>query len=234
MRVYVEYGAAAPFELVKAILLYGTKDRIRLATVHSPEPDPNGGPPILGEGRPVTREFVERLSRDLHSELPASWLPEHILVWSHSLVAWWEPARVRPMFFEQTTDGKMLDGKLFPHPPLVFAVQHMRLSVWALAENERPSPETTLCAAPYWNTAEDGTVCHGSMPVPRAITASTLGQWSEAYFMSRFTHSNFGRNPCRHVEGFLGMWRDLAGKKTFPADYLVPGKTLCATLRLTA
>ncbi|MGH9773006.1 MAG: hypothetical protein ACRD4Q_15130, partial [Candidatus Acidiferrales bacterium] len=95
MHLHAEYGQEAPLNLIHAILLYGSKDRIRLATVHAPEDDPNGGPPMLGEGKPVSRQFVEKLSRDLQSDLPAAWLPENVLIWSQPLVAWWEPERIR-------------------------------------------------------------------------------------------------------------------------------------------
>lgn len=230
MRFSADYGSEAIVHLVSAILLYGSQQKIRLATVHAPEPNPNGGPPLLGEGQPVSQQFLDQLSRNLQSELPATWLPEHVLIWSQRLVAWWEPARIRPMFFSAESDGKTLDGKLYPHPPLLFAVRDRYLFVWALAENARPIPKTQLFQAPYWNTSADGSVCHGSMATPRQIEAERLAQWSEAYFGSRFTHSNLGRTICRHPEGFLGMWRDLAGRKRFPIEYLIPKKALRETL----
>lgn len=230
MQLHAEYGQETPLHLVHAILLYGSKERIRLATVHTLERDPDGGLPMLSEGQPVSRQFLETLSRGLGSELPVAYLPEHVLIYSTSLVAWWEPARTRSMFFSHESDGKTLDGKIFPHPPLVFAVLHQQLHVWALAHNSRPMPGTTLFLAPYWNTSDNGGCCHGSMVVPRTVELDNLAQWSDAYFTSRFTHSNFSRDLCRHPEGFLGMWRDLAGKQDFPVEYLIPKRTLQETL----
>ncbi len=236
MRLSADYGTDAPLHLVSAILLYGSKDalygnqKIRLATVHTPEPNPAGGPPILGEGQPVTKSFLETLSRSLQSELPAAWLPENVLIWSQRLAAWWEPACIRAMFFSPESDGKTLDGKLYPHPALLFAVREAHLSVWSLAGKTRPTPNTQLFQAPYWNTYESGEVCHGSMETPRSVDLERLSQWSDAYFNSRFTHTNLQRSLCRHPEGFLGMWRDLAGRKRFPVEYLVARKTLRETL----
>ncbi len=230
MRFSADYGADAPLHLVSAVLLYGSKEKIRLATVHTPEPNPAGGPPLLGEGHPVSKSFLETLSRSLQSELPIAWLPENVLIWSQRLAAWWEPSRIRPMFFSPESDGKTLDGKLYPHPALLFAVHDQHLFVWALAENTRPKPHTGLFQAPYWNTYENGSVCHGSMATPRQVEVDHLAQWSEAYFSSRFTHTNLQRSLCRHPEGFLGMWRDLAGCKRFPIEYLVSKKTLRETL----
>jgi PRTRC genetic system protein B len=236
MRLCADYGTDAPLHLVSAILLYGSNDalygnqKIRLATVHTPEPNPAGGPPILGEGQPVSKSFLETLSRSLQSELPAAWLPENVLIWSQRLAAWWEPARIRPMFFSPESDGKTLDGKLYPHPALLFAIRDGHLAVWALAGKTRPTLNTQLFQAPYWNTYENGEICHGTMATPRSVDVERLRQWSDAYFNSRFTHTNLQRCLCRHPEGFLGMWRDLAGRKRFPVDYLVPKKTLRETL----
>jgi PRTRC genetic system protein B len=147
-----EYGQSAPMILVHALLLYGSERTIRLATVHRPINDPNGGPPLLDAGEPLTRDFLETLVRGLGNEVAAAFLPANVLIYSSSLTAWWEPAQVRTMFFAADCDGKTLDGKLFPHPPLVFAVRNGRLMVWALAENRRPEPDTWLYMAPYWNT----------------------------------------------------------------------------------
>jgi PRTRC genetic system protein B len=231
MYLEAEYGETAQLDLVHAILLYGSPERIRLATVHTPESDPNGGPPILGEGQPLTRQFLETLCRELGSELPTAYLPEQVLIYSTSLVAWWEPAQRRAMFFSHESDGKTFDGKVFPHPPLVFAVRQHQLHVWALDTNSRPTPESRLFLAPYWNVNQDsGAVCHGSMAAPRTVEPGTLAQWSDAFFTSRFTHSNLGIPLCKHPEGFLGMWRNLAGQSRFPAEYLIPKGTLRETL----
>lgn len=231
MYLDAEYGHSTPLNLINAILLYGAEKTIRLATVHQPINDPNGGPPILDAGEPLTREFLDTLVRGLGSEVPAAFLPCNVLVYSTSLTAWWEPAQVRSMFFAPDCDGKTLDGKLFPHPPLVFAVCNgRRLMVWALAEDRRPDPGSSLHMAPYWNTYDDGSVCHGSMATPKTTTIENLAQWSDAFFASRFTGSNLGIQQCSYPEGFIGLWRSLIGKKKFPVEYLLRKRSLRETL----
>ena len=221
-----EYGRSAPLSLVRAILLYGSGEKIRLATVHEPVNDPQGGPPLLDAGEPLTRGFLEALVRGLGNELPAAFLPSNVLVYATSLTAWWEPPQIRSMFFAPDCDGKTLDGKLLPHPPLVFAVRDGGLMVWALAEDRRPEPDTWLYLAPYWNVYSDDRVCHGSMPTPKTATIDNLPQWSHAFFASRFTGSNLGIQQCSHPEGFIGLWRSLIGKKQFPVEYLIRKATL--------
>jgi hypothetical protein len=68
------------------------------------------------------------------------------------------------------------------------------------------------------------------MAAPRTVDLAHLAQWSEAFFASRFTHSNLGLPLCKHPEGFLGMWRDLAGQSRFPVEYLLPERSLRETL----
>lgn len=231
MYLDAEYGESAPLELVRAILLYGSEQKIRLATMHQPMRDPAGGPALLDAGEPLTRQFLELLTRGLGSELPPAFLPNNVVIYSTSLTAWWEPAQVRSMFFARNCDGRTLDGKFFPHPPLLFAVHDGQLEVWAIAEDKRPEPDTWLYMAPYWNTYDDGRVCHGSMETPQILTTENLPQWSHAFFASEFTGSNLGIQQCRHPEGFLGMWSSLVGATTFPTEYLLRrrrlGETLC-------
>jgi PRTRC genetic system protein B len=221
-----EYGEAAPLNLVRAILLYGSGERIRLATEHQLVNDPQGGPPLLDAGEPLTRGFLETLVRGLGSELPVAFLPGNVLIYSSSLVAWWEPAGIRNMFFASDSDGKTPDGKLFPHPPLVLAVRDGNLMVWALAEDRRPEPDTWLHVAPYWNVYSDDRVCHGTMPTPKTATIDNLPEWSHGFFGSRFTGSNLGTQQRTHPEGFIGLWRLLTGNKQFPLEYLIRKGTL--------
>ena len=55
------------------------------------------------------------------------------------------------MFYSDSSDGRTLNGKVFPQPPLVFKVCGSELSVRSLTEDRRARPETPLMLAPYWN-----------------------------------------------------------------------------------
>src|SRR5260370_37033322 len=88
--------------------------------------------------------------------------------------AWWVPAVVRPMFFSETSDGKTLNGKSYPHPPLVFVVDGGHgLSVRALMGESRPGPRSALAVAPYWNVNQAAEICLGSMSPPRSAGLCT-------------------------------------------------------------
>jgi PRTRC genetic system protein B len=74
------------------------------------------------------------------------------------------------MFFSDSgadPDLKNLNGKLCPHPPLLFKACGSHLWVRALAKDERPEAETKLYMAPYWNCYDNGVCCTGSMKIPR-------------------------------------------------------------------
>jgi hypothetical protein len=53
---------------------------------------------------------------------------------------------------------------------------------------------------------------------------ATLKQWETAFFESAFTHQNAQHRLTTHAAGFVGLWRELAGKKSFPSRYLASAK----------
>src|SRR5205085_8893448 len=83
--------------------------------------------------------------------------------------------------------------------------------------------DTPLMVAPYWNCdRHDGRVCQGSMRVPGKLCLEAIREWEKAFFESEFTHAALGAELTTHPEGFLGLWRDLAGSvDQFPTEFLV-------------
>jgi PRTRC genetic system protein B len=130
------------------------------------------------------------------------------------------------MFFgEGNAETTALNGRMYPHPALVFMIQGRELFVRALAENRRPSAHTRLCNAPYWNTDAHGRVCLGSMRVPDEAGVASLTGWENAYFASEFTHPSGAVRLTTHLGGFLGLWSSLAGRKrVFPVKFLAESK----------
>jgi PRTRC genetic system protein B len=70
--------------------------------------------------------------------------------------------------------------------------------------------------------SDDGLVCLGDTRVPDSGGVSSLNQWETAFFESAFTHQNAQKRLTTHPEGFVGLWRELAGKKSCPSRYLAP------------
>ena len=65
-------------------------------------------------------------------------------------------------------------------------------------------------------------VCLGDTRTPDSGGVASLNQWEAALFESAFTHQNAQKRLTTHSEGFIGLWRELAGKKSFPSRYLAP------------
>src|SRR5258708_3730836 len=221
MKVEVAIGEVHRFELREALLIYRESQR-SFITLHSIE-GRKQGPPVLGPAHPLTTGFLENLAESLGGSAAAEVLPENVLAKSDRVIAWWTPRCRRQMFYENS-EGKAqeLSGKMFPQPPLVWKVSNGDLKVRALRENKRPNALTTLAIAPYWNLAEDGRVCLGSMRCPDSTSVASIERWEKGFYESAFTHANVGR-LTRHSDGHDALWNEMAGRRCpFPSDTLIP------------
>jgi PRTRC genetic system protein B len=223
MDAHVRIGDNRIFTLKQAVLLYQEGSRA-FATLHEVKSRPDG-PPYLCAGQSVTTGFLEVLSKGLGANMAAEVLPENVLARTPELIAWWICAQPRLMFFGGGgPEATKLNGKMYPHPPLLFMVRGRELFVRALAEDRRPNANTRLKTAPYWNTDAEGRICVGSMRVPQETSVSSLSAWENAYFASEFTHPSGAVRLTSHPGGFLGLWSRLAERKRFPVRFLVDSK----------
>lgn len=239
MHTSVHLSDDERFVLAHAVLVYSSGARA-FATVHEPLDAPDGGAPLLGPGQLVTRSALTQLTARLGLAAPLEVLPEAVVVRTADTLAWWTPAATRPMFFEPggaARDGKdrerealrAVSGRRFPHPPLLWLVIGSHLWLRALPVNARPTAETPLCVAPYWNTNVAGSVCQGTMASPRDSTTETMRAWEAGYFGSAFTHGYGVLRHTKHAAGFAGLWTGLADAPAFPLDTLVPANETLGT-----
>lgn len=224
-------GASVSVQLTKAILLYSGSTG-SAATVHEIARDRTG--PVIQPGVGLGKaELHQILLALLGSRSKALFLPESILCLSPTQMAWWCQSQNCEIFFKaRDADDKVnkLSGKKVQHPNLVFVATPGKLRVFALAKAERPTPETKLYVAPYWNVFRDGHMCQGDVKYPESLLPQNLQAFEAAFFDSIFTHAEV--NPLtRHPKGHHGFWSDLRRVKTIPAKWLVPcGKTLMEVL----
>jgi PRTRC genetic system protein B len=224
MNVHVRIGDNRIFSLKQAVLLY-QEGSSTFATLHEVKCRPNEAP-YLCAGQAVTTGFLETLAKGLGASMGAEVLPEHVLARTPDVIAWWSKAQPRLIFFgDGNAEAKKLNGKMYPHPALVFMIHGREPFVRALAEDCRPAADTRLKNAPYWNTDAHGRVCLGSMRVPEEISVGSLSGWENAYFASEFTHPSGAVRLTTHFGGFLGLWSSLAGRKDkFPVRFLADSK----------
>jgi PRTRC genetic system protein B len=183
----------------------------------------------LGVGQLVTRGALQEMLLSVAGTVPLEILPERVLVRTAHTLVWWMSASQRTMFFSDRGGDRTLrslNGKPYPHPPLVFKASGLSLSVRALQENKRPTADTTMHVAPYWNCDAKGIVCTGSMKVPAEKSLVAIDAWEKAFFGSEFSHDRGALS--RHPRGLLALWKSLRGKATFPERYLLPVKETLA------
>ncbi len=225
MNVHLRSGTSRTFRLKQAILLYEDGATI-FATAHGIKTSASAAPQLTA-GHAVTTGFLLTLAAGIRRDVRPEILPENVLARTAEVIAWWSPARRRPMFFSGADPRvEKLNGKVFPHPALVFLISGKELYVRALAESKRPFGETRLKNAPYYNTDAAGQVCQGDMRVPDEVAASTIQGWEDAYFQSAFTHPNGAVRLTTHPRGFHGLWTELAGKDKFPSQFLADSREM--------
>ncbi len=220
MQVNVSIGENHRFELREALLIYRDSQR-SFVTRHEVSSREQAAP-VLGPAQPLSRSFLEALSRSLNGSSKAEVLPANVLAKGDRMVVWWTPPQRRQMFY-QNSEGLLatLNGKTFPQPALVWRAEEGDLTIRALSEPKRPEAQTRLAVAPFWNLSADGRVCTGSMRRPEGASIASIAAWEQGFYESGFTHANVGR-LTRHEGGFEGLWSGLADKrKSFPADTLI-------------
>ncbi len=224
METQVRIGANRRFVLKNALLLY-SDGSAAFCTLHDVRANKEGAP-FLGPGQSLTTAFLRSLAHGLGVRMAPEILSENILARTPDLIAWWTKAQRRCIFFGGGSDeAAKLNGHMYPHPALVFKIWGRDLFVRALAADVRPSAQTQLMTAPYWNTDSRACVCQGSMRVPEEVSAQTITGWEAAFFASEFTHPSGPVRLTSHPGGFVGLWSSLANSKgPFPAEYLTDAK----------
>lgn len=228
MNISVNIGSSQDFRLSRALLVYGTSSyqgfpyRHPFVTLHEVIHDGNDA--RLAEGQLMTPQMLADLMAGLGRSVPAEILPARVLVRTAEMIVWWSPPGEQTMFFSDRSEDpllKKMNGKRYPHPPLLFKVCGPNLWIRALEKSERPKAETRMCMAPYWNCYDNGVVCTGSMKIPREKSVTAIEMWEQSFFHSEFTHESGTRKHTRFPGGLLAMWQFLEGKKEFPSKYLV-------------
>jgi PRTRC genetic system protein B len=139
MNTSVTIGRSQDFRLSQALLVYGKSDyngypyRHPFVVVH--EVIHEGESARLGVGQLVTRSALHEILRSVGGTVPLEILPERVLVRTAHTLVWWMSASRRTMFFSDRGGDptlRTLNGKRYPHPPLVFKASSLSLSVRAL------------------------------------------------------------------------------------------------------
>ncbi len=227
-------------KLDKAVLLY-TGGTHAHASVH--EVDEKGR---IQPGQPLEAGAIAPIMQTLSAKRRyVGYLPETVLYAEPDCMVWWMPATTRQVWFacpfenaganaapavtrkEEESGAQLLGNRSgrTPHPGLVFAVSQGRWYVRAVCVADRPHPGTDLYVAPYFNVWESSEICTGNVRLPDRCDASTLSQFEDSFFRSRFTHPNVPQ-ISRHPRGAYVLWDELLlnHHESFPVHHLRPAK----------
>ena len=232
------------YQLARALLLYEQKRDYQHApafvSVHDIQRHERGA--ALAVGRLLSeRELLELLTR-LTGKGALRYLPPHVLAASSAGIAWFASAQQRPLFFNTSNFGasradpyldETISGHAYPVPALLFIAGSAGLRLYALDRDERPTPDTRLYRAPFYNLFSDGRVCSGSMPRPTGVTPERTSDYERAYFGSYFSHPNAAPllNPSAWGGTYGEAWARARELERFPSEWLVEqGMTLAQAL----
>ncbi|MEB8475573.1 PRTRC system protein B [Acidithiobacillus ferriphilus] len=233
MELTIDMGTSQQWQLKHAFLVYtatqsnGYRPSQEVAFVtHNPVRH-LGDDQEIGPGKPVSLDTLMQILQ--HNEEAPVFMDDKVLYKSRSVVMWWVPPHKRSIFF---TPGARhnINGPVenTPHPGLVFRLamrdEDNPLSIAAVKGGNRPTPETQLFYAPYFNIWKSGRVCHGNAPTPdKDATPHCMREWENSFFSSAFSHPNH----TGVIKGDIAeFWRQRQGKKLhkFPESVLASFK----------
>lgn len=241
--INLNVGAQTSLKLSRAILLYeglegGRDDNfaprkpVAFASVHGISWTTELGEAVIGPGQVLRVEELAELIRGLQNAPTARRIQsERVLYSDAGMLMFWVPETRRPIFFrayEQKNKPRKINtisGTTVSHPPLLIVATPGHLYLFALAQNERPTASTELYRAPYYNLYESGLMCRGNVALPETMDPSeeALKRWEDAFFLTNFTHSNYGnKNVVTYRGGHDALWTSLAkSARSFPTRSLI-------------
>jgi PRTRC genetic system protein B len=215
-------------KLAKAILIYTSNSQAAVAMLH-PVSYGKKNTPQLGAGAGLSLGDLQSVIYSLiegheaaRSDRPTL-ISENVIALSMTMIAWWKPAHVSPMW--TTCVGPQQRARDYTHPNLFFIGTPQTLSVWALKERKRPTESTPLFHAPYFNVYATGNMCRGNASYPPFITPRAIEVFEKAFFETNFTHQSH-EHLIKRAGGVKQFWRDMKGKKLkrVPSGCFVPAK----------
>lgn len=152
---------------------------------------------------------------------PKGILPTNILHINPSekgTVLWYTKAQQRKLYFVESLG---IPNGMAQVPPMLWLANKNSLTVFALANDRRPTEKTPLYYAPFFNIYEKGNVCMGTVSIDIKNSASVeefIQAWEHYFFNSYFSHS-----LCENLtkKNIVTLWKDLISTdKPFPKEVL--------------
>ena len=210
-----------------ALVFYQTKGTNTDMYVEHFDMDKNGNPI---NAHPLTVNEAKVLAKALHTDKekdkaflkPKGIIPTNILHINPSengTVLWYTKAQEQQLYF---VNGLGIpNGKAYV-PPMLWYASKNSLAAFALTTDRRPSKNTPLYFAPFFNIYEDGKVCMGTISIDIKNSASVeefLSAWEDYFFNSYFSHLLGEHSPIKG--NCVSLWKNLIETgEAFPKDVL--------------
>ncbi|WP_189091132.1 PRTRC system protein B [Deinococcus ruber] len=216
--------APTAFQPRRTFVLYERGQGQQVALLSHPIHDePQGF--TLGAGSALSSEDVEALLELVSGQGMTLLQPDTLATGSGS-VCWWVPPGARALRFDpkytQTAQIAALNGRLIPHPGLVFHATPGRLCLFAVLGAERPTSTTPLYHAPFWNLFEGGRMCQGSVRYPDTQRPQDQAAWEEAFFGSYFTGASRVDTYMQWGQSYQELLEKALADGVFPEAALMP------------
>ncbi|MDR7208782.1 PRTRC system protein B [Flavobacterium piscis] len=210
-----------------ALVFYETKGADSDVYVEHFDMDKNGNPvnahPLTErEAKVLARALVTEKDKDKAFLKSSGILPTNILHINPNkdkgAVLWYTKAQQRQMYFVDTLG--IPSGKA-QVPAMLWLASKSSLTVFALANDRRPTEKTPLHYAPFFNIYEKGNVCMGTVTIDITNSASVeefTRAWEHYFFNSYFSHS-----LCENLtrKNIVNLWKDLIQTgNPFPKEVL--------------
>lgn len=209
-----------------ALVFYETIGKNTDVYVEHFDMDSNGTPI---NAHPLTVKEANVLAKALNTDeenskaflKPKGILPTHILHINPSekgTVLWYTKTQQRQLYF---VDSLGISNGKAQVPPMLWFANKSSLTVFALANDRRPTEKTPLHYAPFFNIYEKGNVCMGTVSIDIKNSASVeefIQAWEHYFFNSYFSHS-----LCENLtkKNIVTLWKDLINTdKPFPKEVL--------------
>jgi PRTRC genetic system protein B len=203
----------ATLNLTAAVLVYASGRGDVYSTVHPIDFTPGKKKrPVLGAGVPMSKANLASFAAAVSvATAYEGFVPDNLLFTSPNMIAWWVPAAARTSWFHCSEPEIGVQHGAVAHPALVFVATPGAWYVFALRKSARPGPATRLCHAPHFNVYDGGNICTGNVSLPPVLGPGAIAQYEDAFFRSRFTHSNRSR-AIKYPGGMNALWRDQLAK----------------------
>lgn len=223
MNVSIQLELGTRLTLQEAWLIYTNPLNNEVGDVRCCQvvPDHEGGL-RLGVGHPLSQGGLEAALEGLAKSTFSLSHPSLLAGDGRRMVFYCAPGPRRLHFSSADPALGALSGDSFPQPALLFDVSGRRVRVAALKGRSRPTPETRLYRAPYFNVFADDRVCWGSTPYPRGVNSSEPLEWAEAFFSSSFTHPSSPLPTSRFGGTHAQLWQAAQKEGHFKAVWLSP------------